>query len=254
MEDGTDLSGVTLRDCMLRGTRFPNAWVEDVSITGMVLGLVVNGVDVTAYVDAELDRRHPERVQAREATTAEELRAAWARIQDLWSQTVNRAEQLPEADRFERVEGEWSVAETLRHLVFATDAWVGRTILDREASFHPYGLNHTEYPADAAAALGLDADARPTWNEVRAARRDRQRQVDEIFARLEDADLERACPRSPAPGYPEEHPTVGQCLQVVLGEECEHRRYAERDLALLESRQLEGPRGEDGDTLTTDAW
>ena len=240
MEDGTDFSDATLRDCMLRGTRFPNAWVEDVSITGMVSGLVVNGVDVTAYVDAELDRQHPERVQVREAATAEELRAAWVRIRDLWSETVARAEHLPEAARFERVEGEWSIAETLRHLVFATDAWAGRTILDREASFHPLGLSHTEYPRDAAAEIGLDADARPTWAEVRAVRRDRQVQVDGIFAGLEDSDLERACPRSPAPGYPEEHPTVGQCLHVVLGEECEHRRYAERDLAVLESRRVDG--------------
>lgn len=29
----------------------------------------------------------------------------------------------------ERVEGEWSFIETLRHLVFATDAWVKRAIL-----------------------------------------------------------------------------------------------------------------------------
>ena len=44
MDDGTDFSGATLRDCLLRGTRLANAWVEDVSITGVVLGLVVNGV------------------------------------------------------------------------------------------------------------------------------------------------------------------------------------------------------------------
>ena len=141
---------------MLRDTRLSNAWVEDVSITRMVAGLVVNGVDVTAYVDAELDRQYPERRQAREAATAEELRAAWVRISELWSETVARAERLPETARFERVDGEWSIAETLRHLVFATDAWAGRTILDREAPFHPQGLSHTEYPRDSAAAIGLD--------------------------------------------------------------------------------------------------
>ena len=240
MDDGTDFSGVTLRDCLLRGTGFANAWVEDVSITGMVSGLVVNGVDVTAYVDAELDRQYPERRQAREAATADELRAAWARISELWSETVARAERLPEAARFERVDGEWSIAETLRHLVFATDAWAGRTILDRESPFHPLGLSHTEYPRDSAAAIGLDAAASPTWAEVRKVRRDRQAGVDSIVARLADTDLELACRRSPAPGYPEEHPTVGHCLHVVLGEECEHRRYAERDLAVLESRLTEG--------------
>ena len=240
MDDGRDFSGATLRDCLLRGTRFANAWVEDVSITGMVSGLVVNGVDVTAYVDSELDRQYPERRQAREAATAEELRAAWGRISELWSETVARAERLPEGARVERVDGEWSIAETMRHLVFATDAWAGRTILDLETPFHPDGLSHTEYPRESAAAIGLDAEASPTWAEIRDVRRDRQAQVDSIFAGLVDIDLERACRRSPAPGYSEEHPTVGQCLHVVLGEECEHRRYAERDLAVLESRLIKG--------------
>jgi hypothetical protein len=212
----------------------------------MVVGLVVNGVDVTAYVDAELDRQYPERVQLREATTADELRAAWGRVRALWSETTDRAELLPAATRFERVDGEWSIAETLRHLVFATDAWAGRTILDREKPFHPYGLSHTEYPRDSAAEIGLDAEARPSWAEIREVRRDRQAQVDQIVAALEDIDLDRTCRRSPAPGYPEEHRTVADCLHVVLGEECEHRRYAERDLTVLESRPIDEVRADVG--------
>ena len=50
-----------------------------------------------------------------------------------------------------------------------------------------------------------------------------------------DDDLERVCPRLPAPGYPEEARSVGLCLGVVMKEECEHRRYAVRDLAALEA-------------------
>jgi len=42
----------------------------------------------------------------------------------------------------------------------------------------------------------------------------------------------RGCP---APGYPEETRTVGSCLRVVMMEECDHRRYAVRDLAVLEA-------------------
>lgn len=242
MDDGADLSGRTLRDCLLRGTRLPNAWVEDTSITGEVVGLVVNGVDVTGYVNAELDRRHPERVQVRDAGTPEELRAAWNRLVELWTQIVARAERLPEPTRFERVEGEWSIAETLRHLVFATDAWAGRTILDRERAFHPYGLHHTEYPDVSAEQIGLDLGARPSWSEIRQIRDDRQCQVDQILAALTEVDLGRACSRAPAPGYPDDHPTVGHCLRVVLDEECEHHRYANRDLAVLEARsgQVDG--------------
>lgn len=57
-----------------------------------------------------------------------------------------------------------------------------------------------------------------------------------ILDGLTDAGLERACIRAPAPGYPEEPRTVGGCLRVVMGEECEHRRYTVRDLATLEAR------------------
>jgi hypothetical protein len=57
-----------------------------------------------------------------------------------------------------------------------------------------------------------------------------------ILTQLRDADLGRACTRLPAPGYPEEHRAVADCLAVVLEEECEHYRYALRDLAILEAR------------------
>jgi len=37
---------------------------------------------------------------------------------------------------------ERSFIETLRHLVFATDAWAGRTILDEPMPYYPFGLPH----------------------------------------------------------------------------------------------------------------
>jgi hypothetical protein len=39
-----------------------DSWLVDVNVSGYVSSLVVNDVDVTAFVNAELDRRHPERV------------------------------------------------------------------------------------------------------------------------------------------------------------------------------------------------
>ena len=44
------------------------------------------------------------------------------------------------------------------------------------------------------------------------------------------------CLRSPAPGYPEEERPVGECLGVLMEEECEHYRFAVRDLSILEAR------------------
>jgi hypothetical protein len=67
-------------------------------------------------------------------------------------------------------------------------------------------------------------------------REDRITRVRGMVESLTDDELERICTRTPAPGYPEELRTVGQCLRVVMVEECEHRRYAVRDLAVLEAR------------------
>jgi hypothetical protein len=56
-----------------------------------------------------------------------------------------------------------------------------------------------------------------------------------IVDRLTSAELERICTRAPAPGYPEESRSVGACLGVVMEEECEHHRFAVRDLAVLQA-------------------
>jgi hypothetical protein len=232
---GADLSGATFRDCDLRNVKIVDSWLVDVNISGLVGNLHVNDVDVTAYVTAELDRRHPERVQLREIRTAEDHRAMWDRIERLWSETVTRAERLPEPARHQRVDGEWSFVETLRHLVFATDAWAGSSILDKPAPYHPLGLPHSSHPPDAAAALGVDLTAQPSFDEVMLARADRLALVRGIVDGLADADLDRVCPRPPAPGYPDETRTLGRCLRVIMNEECEHRRYAIRDLTTLES-------------------
>ena len=93
---GTDLAGATFRDCDLRQVKIVDSWLVDVTVSGIVGNLVVNDVDVTAFVDAELDRRHPERVQLRQMQTADDYRAMWDTIERLWSDTVADAERLPE--------------------------------------------------------------------------------------------------------------------------------------------------------------
>src|SRR5262249_12681284 len=93
---GADLSGATFRDCDLRQVKIVDSWLVDVTVSGFLGNVVVNDVDVTAFVEAELDRRHPERVQLRQMRTAEDYRAMWDTLERLWSDTVARAERLPE--------------------------------------------------------------------------------------------------------------------------------------------------------------
>jgi hypothetical protein len=232
----SDLTGAQFRSCDLREVKVVDSWLVDVNVSGIVRNFVVNDVDVTAFVEAELDRRHPERVQLREMRTADDYRAMWDRIERLWTDAVARAERLPDPARHERVDDEWSFVETLRHLVFAIDAWASRTVLDEPMPYHRLGLAHTSYPPADAAALGIELNARPSFAEVLEVRADRTALVRGILDGLTDDELDRVCPRAPAPGYPDEPRSVGSCLRVVMDEECEHHRYAVRDLTALEAR------------------
>ncbi len=125
-----DMRGARFTDCDLTGATFRDGWLVDVSISGYLSNVTVNGVEVAGFVSAELDRRHPERVQFREIKNAADYRAMWDTIERLWAQAVERAGRLPVAALSTQVNDEWSFAQTLRHLVFITDAWASRTVLD----------------------------------------------------------------------------------------------------------------------------
>ncbi len=234
--DVADLRGARFTDCDLTGVTIRDGWLVNVSISGYLSNVTVNGVDVTDFVSAELDRRHPERVQFREGRTADDVRAMWDTIERLWAQATERAGRLPAAALAEQVDEEWSFEQTLRHLVFITDAWASRTVLDEPMPYHPLGLPQSWYPDADATALGIDLTAQPSYAEILAARADRMAVMRRIVADLTDNSLGRLCQRSPAPGYPDEERTVIDCISVVMDEEIEHYRFAVRDLAVLEAR------------------
>jgi len=147
----------------------------------------VNDVDVTDFVRDELDRRQPERVRIRALRSAtepqaDEVRDLWRIAEQGWTDAMARAERLPEPLRQERVEGEWSFVETLRHLTFCIDAWVSRTVLDEERPYHPLGFPAGGYPAGEAGALGLDLHATPTYLEAKDAFLSRQATYARVLA------------------------------------------------------------------------
>ncbi|GAB3591877.1 DinB family protein [Angustibacter peucedani] len=231
-----DLRGARFVDCDLTGARFVDGALVDVDLSGYVEGLRVNGIDVTAYVAAELDHRHPERVQLREVRGTDDFRALWHTLLQRWDELVARVRLLPPRAAHEQVDGEWSFVQTLRHLVFITDSWVSRTVLDDPAPFHRLALPQTAYSPDDAAALGIDLAATPALDEVLEALATRRDVVRQVLDGLSDDQLGRPCRRSPAPGYPEGERPVHECLAVLMEEEVEHLRYAARDLAVLEQR------------------
>jgi len=221
----SEFRGVVFSDVAITG-----AWMQDVRIEGRVATLSVNGVDVTAFVEAELDRRHPERLRL-QPDDADGVRQAWNEAVARAEEVLARARQLPANMLDERVNGEFSFLQTVRHLVFAADRWLtGPVFGDPPPYFHPLGQPHDgalEGPAD-----GIESGARPSLDEVVVMRRDHQQRVEGYLRTITDPELRRVV-ASPNGG----ETTVLLCLHVVLFEEWWHHQYATRDLAILEARQ-----------------
>src|SRR5579859_7426140 len=193
--DDADFSGARLHSPNFEGTRITDGWLRNADISADIDGLRVNGIEVAPLVEAELDRRFPQRVKLR-AVDPQGLVEAWALIEDVWRTTVARARTLPEPLLFERVDDDWSFVETLRHLILATDTWLIRMVRHVPRPYHPWGLAGS-FLTDPA-GLGLEYDAHPSLDEVLAVRRDRMDAVKETIAALTSEELERVCvpPRS----------------------------------------------------------
>jgi len=229
-----DLTDADLENVDLRGLRIREADVRDVEIVAWDLErVVINGVDVAPMVQAELDRRDPDRPRMR-PSDADGFRDAWTLLERRWEETLARARRLPEEQLHASVDGEWSFIQTLRHLAFATETWLLRAIQGESHPWHPLSLPwdgmqpHPEVPWDREARCSLD--------EALALRRDRQRAVREHLAGLTEEQLDGQTKPVEGPGYPpaDSFP-VRECLLTILNEEYLHRTYAERDLARLAS-------------------
>jgi uncharacterized protein YjbI with pentapeptide repeats len=218
--EGVDLSGASFHNVNLSGARVKEALLVNARLSGLIHGLTVNDVEVAPLISAELDRRYPERTALRPAD-GDGVRAAWSVCEQLWAATRARAAALPEEVLHERVDGEWSFLETMRHLVFVTDLWVTRNVFGR-TDFHQLGMAPS-FVADPAAQFGLDVAADPSFAEVVVAREDRMDIVRELVAGVTDEDL--AQQRG-------EH-TVLRCLCTVFDEEWHHNWFANRDLDAL---------------------
>src|SRR3954453_459164 len=134
-----DLDGARFREANFRRVTITSSDLVDVKITaGDLEDVVINDVEVAPLVDAELNRRDPERALAH-PSDADGFRRGWALLEQRWSETVAHARTLPPEQLQASVNGEWSFIETLRHLVFASKSWVGRGILGDPSPWHPLG-------------------------------------------------------------------------------------------------------------------
>ncbi len=219
---GADLSGARFRDVNLTDATISHAWLVDVDIDALIDRVVINGVDVTAYVN-ERDPWYPLRAMLR-PTDPEGMRSAWAALEVEWATTIERARALPDGMLHESVEGEWSFVETLRHLVFAMDKWFTAPILAKP--FHPIGMPNSgsvDFPWP-----GLEYDLTPSVSDALAVRADRATRFRESLASVTTADFERSVDVLENGPHP-----LQECIYTVFEEEFWHLRYARRDLEKL---------------------
>jgi hypothetical protein len=126
-----DFAGTRFRNVNFEGAKVMEAHLVNARFSGLIAGLVINDVEVAPLIEAELNRRFPERAMLT-PTTAADVRTAWSIIECNWAATRSRIIDLPESVLHERLDGEWSCLETLRHryvilsMRSATTSWTGR--------------------------------------------------------------------------------------------------------------------------------
>jgi hypothetical protein len=223
---GADLSGARFRDVNLTDAKISHAWLVNVDIDALVDRVVINGVDVTEFVN-ERDPWYPLRAMLRPSTPAD-MRETWAALEAQWDTTIGRALALPEEALHRSVNDEFSFVQTLQHLVLAVDKWFTAPVLGE--GFSPIGLPNTgslDFPFP-----GLDPDAAPSVAEALAVRAGRTTRVRAYLATVTAEDFTK-----PVDVLENgEHPLL-ECIYTVFEEEFWHHRYAVRDLAVLESAQ-----------------
>ncbi|WP_433311113.1 DinB family protein [Micromonospora sp. CA-269861] len=212
------LAGAVMRGVDVDGLDIDAPWLADSTF-------VVNGVDVVPLVEAELNRRFPGR-ELRQTKDPDDLRVAWAVIEGAWAAAVDRVRSMPPGAVDVSIDGEWSFAQTLRHLAFAADVWLGKVVLGLPQPFHPFGQPHVEYETDGF-DMSVFTTEQPTFEAVLRVRAERQAMVRDFLATVTPELL--AEPR-PSAWWPEHIVSVLHCLHVIFAEEWQHLRFALRDL------------------------
>jgi hypothetical protein len=140
--------------------------------------------------------------------------------------TMLRAASFPDDDRHRRVNDEWSVVESLRHLVLVIDLWLSKAILGEADPFHAIGLPPTFMPPKLPGS-SIDPEARPAFDEACEVLRGRMAGIDTYVDGLTREELDR--PIKAHAG------TVAGGLGVLFTEMRAHNSFINRDLDLIES-------------------
>lgn len=82
-------------------------------------------------------------------------------------------------------------------------------MLDVPLPYNRLGYTHSSFPPPDAAAIGIDLDARPSFDEALEVRAVRTAVMRRIVDGLTDDGLEQLCSRSPGRGNPKSRARSG---------------------------------------------
>lgn len=160
--DGVNLGEATIRDANLRNVTITGANIE---------GLTIYGIRVDRLIEAEFDRRDPERVSLRMADPHDprSVRGVMDRLDEVRRQfyAALRAAD-PDVLVARPSAGKWSAIEQVRHLLFAEDLYFNRWILRNDRPWNPLGLLPAFLGNEATyATVGVQAthDLEAVWAE-----------------------------------------------------------------------------------------
>jgi hypothetical protein len=226
-----NLYGATFDDVNLAGARIYNANLQDMTIDDAnIAGLTIFGMRVDELIEAELDRRDPERVRLkmRDILDPQGVLRGLPHLDTLRAEFYARLRAAP-PDTLSAHPGpeRWSVLEHVRHLVFAEDMYLNRWLLRNDRpwcmlGFLPPFLEGNPAFAGVGAAPTDDLETvLAAWDALQA---EMQTFVAEITPEIlkrdtSDLDFGQGC--------------VGGVLQGMAKHDLQHIRMAEAALADL---------------------
>ena len=243
--ESVNLSSASIRDANLKGVSFDDVNLSDATIRSAsvanlciddtyIRGLTIDGIRVDLLIEAELDRRDPERVRLRITNTEDPecIQAVFSRLDDLRAgfRATLRGESPGLLVRRPR-SSEWSAIECVRHLVFAEELYVNRWILRNEQPWSkiamlPDFLAKAPAYADVGSAPTEDLEGvLAAWDTIHTRTLGVLRSLTPALLRRDTSDVDFGQGR------------VGGVLRGMALHDLTHIRQAEEAIAHLRSQR-----------------
>ena len=221
-----DFSGARFHGVNFSNVKISDAWLFNVDISGLVGNLSVNGIDVSAYVEAELNKRHPERLLL-VPFDPDGMRTAWEAVERFAAATLDRARACLPTTSTSR--STTSGRTSRRSDISCSQPTAGSPApcSPRPNPFHPLGLPNP--PIDEVPPpCSISTPSRPSTRCWPSAAGGWTASPNTSSASTPTSSPGRCRHRTAA------STSVMSCLHIVFREEWWHDQYANRDLAILE--------------------